>query len=264
MVDKSEKFRWLVRLGFAVRGLVYLLIGYLALTASRQDKGPEGAFDLLQDAPLGQPILYVSAVGLASYALFRFASLLFDVENHGTDAKGVAHRIGHGAAGVAYVALAWTAFQFAEGEKAAPTGGATKQAASTLLSYSFGPVVLGIFGVGFMVAGALQAKSAFSAGFRKQIALDAPAIVTPLGRAGLAARAVVFLIVGWSLVRSAWLGSSKEVKTLGEAIGSLAESGLLYTLVTVGLMLFGAFSLLLARYRIVPDIDRSDLKPALH
>jgi len=264
MVDKSEKFRWLVRLGFAVRGLVYLLIGYLALTASRGDMGPEGAFDMLQGAPLGAPVLYASAVGLAAYALFRFASLLFDVENHGTDGKGVVHRIGQGAAGIAYLTLAWTAFQFAGGEKTAPTGGATKEAAGTLLTFSFGSLALGVIGLGFAAAAVVQAKSAFSAGFRRQIASDAPAIATPLGRAGLAARAVVFLIIGWSLVRSAWFGSSQEVKTLGDAIGTLATSGLLYTLVAVGLVLFGLFSLLLARYRIIPDLDGSDLKPTLH
>ena len=49
MVDKSEKFRWLVRLGFAARGMVYLLVGILALVASRGQSGPEGAFDLMQN-----------------------------------------------------------------------------------------------------------------------------------------------------------------------------------------------------------------------
>jgi len=264
MVDKSEKFRWLVRLGFAARGLVYLLIGYLALSASRQDKGPEGAFDLLQDAPFGEAILLVCVVGLLAYALFRFASLFFDIENYGTSGKGVMHRIGHGAAGIAYAAMAWTAFQFAEDEKRVPTGGSGEDAAGTLLSFPLGSLLLGVVGIGFAGAAVLQAKSAFSASFRKHVAADAPAIVTPLGRAGHAARAVVFLIIAWSLVRSAWFGSSEEVKTLGEAIGSLAASGLLYTLVALGLMLFGLFSLLLARYRIVPDLGSSDLKPTLH
>ena len=52
MVDKSEKFRLLVRLGFAARGLVYLLIGYLALTAGRRENGPENALDWLQEVGL--------------------------------------------------------------------------------------------------------------------------------------------------------------------------------------------------------------------
>ena len=264
MVDKSEKFRWLVRLGFAARGLVYLLIGFLALTASRGDTGPEGAFDLLQGAPLGAPILYLAALGLAGYALFRLCSLLLDIENHGSSGKGIAHRIGHGASGVAHLALAWTAFQFAQGDKQAAGGGEAEGAASTLLSYSFGSLALGLVGLGFLAAAVFQANSALSAGFTREIASDAPAIVKPLGRIGYAARAVVFLIIGWSLVRSAWFGDTGEVKSLGEAVGSLAGSGTLYTLVAAGLLLFGLFSLMLARYRIIPDIDRPNLGPTLH
>jgi hypothetical protein len=263
MVDKSEKFRWLVRLGFAARGLVYLLIGVLALTANRGEAGPEGAFDLLQDAPLGAPILYAAALGLIGYALFRLASLLFDIENHGTGGKGVAHRVGHGASGVAHLALAWTAFQFAQGTKQSASDAGAREAAGSLLSFPFGSLALGVIGLGFLAAAVFQAKSALSAEFTREISGDAPAAVKTLGRIGYAARAVVFLVIGWSLVRSAWFGSTGEVKSLGEAVGSLAGNGTLYTVVAAGLLVFGLFSLLLARYRIVPDLERADLTPTL-
>jgi hypothetical protein len=263
MVDKSEKFRWLVRLGFAARGIVYLLIGLLALTAQRET-GPEGAFDLLQDAPLGAPILYLAALGLIGYALFRLASLLFDIENHGSAGKGIAHRIGHGASGVAHLALAWTAFQFAQGTKQSASDAAVQASADSLLSFPFGSLALGLIGIGFLAAAVFQARSAVSAEFTREIAGDAPAAVKTLGRIGYAARAVVFLVIGWSLVRSAWFGSTEEVKSLGQAVGSLADNGVLYTLVAAGLLIFGLFSFLLARYRIIPDLDRTNLSPTLH
>ena len=264
MVDKSEKFRWLVKLGFAARGLVYLLIGYLALTANRGDKGPDGAFDWLQGVPLGVPLLYLAALGLVAYALYRFASLLFDIENYGTDGKGIMHRVGHGASGVAHLVLAWTAFQFAQGEKrsASGGGGGAEEAAGSLLTFSFGSLILGFVGLGFLVAGALQAKSAVTGSFMKHVAGNAPSFAKPLGHAGHAARAVVFGIIAWSLMQSAWFSSTSSVKTLGEAVNSLADDGVIYTLVALGLLLFGAFSLLIARYRIIPDVRRSDLKPA--
>jgi hypothetical protein len=255
MIDKSEKFGWLVRLGFAARGLVYLLIGVLALTANREDSGPEGAFDLLQGTPLGVPILYLAALGLVGYALFRLSSLLFDVENHGTAGKGIAHRIGHGASGLAHLALAWTAFQFAQGTQRAASGTGAEEAAGSLLSLPLGSLVLGLIGVGFFAGAIFQAKSAVSAEFAREISGDAPAAIKTLGRLGHAARAVVFLVIGWSLARSAWFESTEEVKSLGEAVGSLADNALLYTLVAAGLLLFGLFSLLLARYRIIPDLD---------
>ena len=264
MVDKSEKFRWLVQLGFAARGLVYLLIGYLALTASRGDKGPEGAMSWLQDVPLGVPLLYLSALGLLAYALYRLASLLIDVDNHGTSGKGVASRVGHGASGLMHLVLAWTAFQFAQGDKQSASGSGAEEAAGSLLTFSFGSLLLGLIGLGFFAAAAMQAKSAVTGSFMKRVAGNAPAFAKPLGHAGHAARAVVFAIIGWSLIRSAWFSSTTEVKTLGEAVSSLAHDGTIYTLVAIGLLLFGLFSLAIARYRIVPDIDRADLRPSLH
>lgn len=264
MVDKSEKFGWLVRLGFAARGVVYVLIGYLALSASGGDKGPEGAFNWLQDVPLGVPILYLAALGLLAYALYRLASVVFDIDNHGTDKKGLVHRAGHGASAIAHLALAWTAFQFAQGDKqSASGGGGGEQAAGSLLSFPFGSLLLGLVGLGFLLAAAMQAKSALTGSFMKAVAGDAPSFVKPLGQAGHAARAIVFAIIGWSLMQSAWFASTAQVKTLGEAVSSLADKGTVYTLVAVGLLLFGLFSLVIARYRVVPDFDRRNLTSPL-
>jgi hypothetical protein len=263
MVDKSEKFGWLVRLGFAARGLVYLLIGYLALSASGGDKGPEGAFNWLQDVPLGVPILYLSALGLLAYAIYRLASVVFDVDNHGTDRKGLIHRAGHGASAIAHLVLAWTALQFAQGDKQSASGGGGEEAAGSLLSFSFGSLLLGLVGLGFLLAAVMQAKSAFTGSFMKAVAGDAPAFVQPLGHAGHAARSIVFAIIGWSIMQSAWFASSAQVKTLGEAVSSLADNGTVYTLVAVGLLLFGLFSLVTARYRVVPDLDRRNLRSPL-
>ena len=72
MVDKSEKFSWLVRVGYAARGLTYFLLGYLALGARAPDEGNQAVFEMLQDVPGGTAILYVMAVGLLAYALFKF------------------------------------------------------------------------------------------------------------------------------------------------------------------------------------------------
>lgn len=260
MTEPSNKFRTIVRLGFAARGLVYMLIGYMALTASRGEPSPEGAFGWLHGVPLGTPLLYLVALGLAGYALFRFSSVLFDVENYGSEPRGLAHRVGHGASGVAHLVLAWTAIQFARGDGGQSSGG-TEAATATLMSFPFGSLVLGLVGIGFVAAAAMQGKSSITGNFLHRIASSAPAFVAPLGRAGHAARAVVFLIIGWSLVQSAWLTSSSQVKTLGEAVTSLANHGLLYTLVAAGLLMFGVFSLFLSRYRVVPDLDARRFVP---
>lgn len=264
MVDKSEKFRWLARLGFAARGVVYFLIGYLAVSGARGgNDGAEGTFDYLQQIPLGTPILYACALGLLGYALFRLSSAIFDSEHYGSDSQGIAHRVGHGASGVAHLLLAYTAFQFATGAQSGASGGSgqAQQAASTVLSASLGALVIGAVGLAFLFAAVNQARKAITANFMRRVSPRAPDWVEYLGRAGYAARFVVFLVIGWSLIRSAWFDSSTEVKTLGEAIGSLSDDGLLYTAVAVGLLLFGVFSLFLARYRIIPDLGPQGLRP---
>jgi hypothetical protein len=266
MVDKSEKFSLLVRLGYAARGLVYLLLGYLALsTAGKAQDGQNAVFDLLQDVPLGVPLLYVVAIGLFAYAVFKLIDAATDVENHGDDTGGKAKRIGSGASGLAHLALAYTALQFAQGDKQQASDGASggQQAAGSLMTWDMGPLLLGLIGVGFLVGAAMQAKAAYTANFMKRIGGGAPNYVRPIGRAGHAARAVVFLVIGWSLVKGAWLSNSGEVKGLGDALVALSGNDLLYTFVALGLILFGIFSLIVARYRIVPDIDGGDLRPRL-
>lgn len=265
MVDKSEQFTLFVRIGYAARGLVYILLGYLALGSSGDASvGPEASFDMLQDVPLGSAVLYVTAFGLLAYAIYKLIAAGSDLEHHGADAKGIAQRIGYFASGLAHTVLAWTAFEFAHGNKQSSTGDSSNQAASTLLSWDSGAPVLGLIGLGFVVGAAFQARSALTAHFMRSIGAGAPAAVCWIGRVGHAARAVVFLVIGWSLIKSAWLHSDAEVRGLGDAVLSLRDSGALYTIVAVGLLMFGVFSLILARFRVIPDVERRDLKPSFH
>jgi hypothetical protein len=265
MVDKSEKFSWFVRLGYAARGLLYIVIGYLALSSSGHDKSQRGAMDYVRDTmPGGTALLYLTAAGLLGYALYKLCSLLFDVEHHGGDAKGLAVRVAQGGTGLIYAALAWSAFKLAQGSsQAAAGGGGVRRATGTLLSFGVGPLVLGLIGLGFFVAAGAQLRQAATARFMRRISSQAPQGTEAVGRAGHAARAIVFAVVGWSLVHSAWIERRPDVQSLGDAIDSLAGNGLLYTIVAIGLVLFGLFSMTVGYYRIIPDLDRQDLKPRL-
>lgn len=264
MIDKSEKFRWLVRLGFAARGVVYLLLGYIALgTAGEAKNGQSAVFDYIQEVPLGTPLLWIMAVGLLGYAAFKFLSAIADIQHRGSDTTGALHRVGDAASGVAHTFLAYACYQFATGEQQSSGGGASgEEMAGSVLSMELGSVLIGLVGLGFLMAGAMQAKKAWTCDFMRWISGGAPAGVQTVGRIGHAARAIVFAIIGWSMVQGAWFAQESQIKGLGEAILSLRDMGALYTLVAVGLMLFGAFSLVLARYRIIPDLGPRGLRPS--
>lgn len=262
MVDKSEKFSTLVRVGYFSRAILYFVLGLIALTsAAKIAEGTNGIFRAINDFPGGNVILWIMVIGLFAYALFRFCSLFFDIENQGSDGKGWAKRIGHGASGIAHLALAYSAFQFAgrdsEGTSDASGGGA-QEAASGVLSMDFGGAILGILGILFFVAAVFQAKKGFTGEFMNRISGQAPAATRWLGGAGYVARGVVYTVIGWSLFKAGFMSSgASQVKTLGDAVASLAGEGFIFTLTAIGLMLFGLFSLVLARYRIIPDLDKS-------
>ena len=255
MVDKSEKVVWLARTGFATRGVVYVLLAYLALTTVRHDNVDDGASDafaMVADVPAGWVVLYLAAAGLIGYALYRFSAAFFDIERKGSDAKGIAHRIGYLASACVHTGMAWTAAKFAGGAKGSG-GDKSAQWAESALGYSLGSTVLSIVGLALVVAAIFQAKSAFTSSFMKHVSARAPQATRWIGRAGHAARAVVFALIGWSLLRSAWFENSREVLSLGGVINDLRDTGNAFTLVAAGLLLFGIFSIIMARYRIIPD-----------
>ncbi|MDT0507867.1 DUF1206 domain-containing protein [Novosphingobium sp. MMS21-SN21R] len=255
MVDKSEKVAWLARLGFVTRGIVYILLGYLALTTARKadvDDGAGDAFAVIGSVPGGSLALYLAAAGLVGYALYRLSCALFDIERKGSDAKGMAHRTGYFASALVHLGMAWTAARIAMGARKSGEDQSSEMAES-VLDFTLGSTVLGMLGLALIVAGMLQAKNAWTASFMRNVSHRAPKATCPIGRAGHAARAVVFALIGWSLLRSAWFERSSEVLSLGGAINDLRDMGWAFTLVAAGLLLFGVFSVILARYRIIPD-----------
>jgi hypothetical protein len=254
MVDKSEKIVWLARLGYAVRGVVYVLLGYLALsaTSAQVSDGTSGALTYIRSVPGGTAILYVSALGLVGYAIYKLLAALYDTENLGGDAKGMVQRIAYLISAVIYSALSWTAIQLATGARS-EAGDGNRELASAVLTFDFGPVALGLAGLALIGGAVFQAKSAYHASFMRNIASNAPTATCWIGRAGLATRALVFLLMGWSLIRSGWFSTTSEMRSLGQALVDLRDMGALYTIAAAGIVLFGVFSLITARYRVIPD-----------
>lgn len=263
-IDKSEKFTWLVRVGYFSRGLLYGMLGWLALTsAHRIAEGTSGVFRAIEDYPAGPVLLWIMVVGLSAYAFFRFASFVFDIENTGSDANGWLQRTGHAGSGIGHLVLAYIAYGLATASNHSSTGGNAQEVAAGLLSVEFGGVVLGLLGIAFFATAAFQAKKGIGGEFMHRIAANAPHITRWLGLAGYCARAVVYGVIGWSLFKAGFLsGGAEQVETLGGAVERLAQHETIFTLTAAGLLLFGAFSMILARYRIIPDLDKDQLKPA--
>ena len=264
MVDKSEKFNWFVRLGYLARAVLYLMLGLIALTsAGKIGEGTDGIFRAVESFPGGTTVLWLMVVGLFFYALFRFASPIFDIENEGSDAKGWGKRIGHAGSGIGHLTLAFSAYQLAASSGGGSgSGGGAQQAASGVLDFPFGGAVLGALGVIFFVVALFQLKKGITGEFMQRISPNAPDAARWMGGIGYSARGVVYGAIGWSLVQAGFFAQGADnVKTLGDALGSLAGQGALFTATAAGLLIFGLFSLILARYRIIPDLGSDGRVP---
>lgn len=251
---------WIARLGFFARAVVYILLGWIALnTRSKADEGQNAVFEMLRDMPAGTALLVIVAVGLCAYGLFRLFSAFLDLDREGQDWKGIGKRFAQFFSGVAHILLGYTAYTYTSDLQQSQGGDdRSRQAAQTILDLPLGPVLLGVIGLYFLITAGSQAFKAVKASFMDEIAPDAPHATRILGRIGHAARAVVFAIIGWSLINAAWFEEGHRAHAIGGALTTLRQSDTLYVLVAAGLILFGLFSLILARYRILPRIDVRD------
>lgn len=259
---RITRLDWIAKAGFVARGVVYILFGWIALSArSRADEGQKAVFDTLHDMPLGDVLLTLIALGLFAYGVFRLACAFLDIEGKGGEAKGLAGRAAQFGSGIVHLVLAYTATQFLGGGKPAnaENGSAqTQEAAKTLLDLELGDVGLWAVALGFVIAAGLQVRKAWKGSHMKQCAADTPPYATTIGQIGLVTRGVIFAAIGYSFIRVAETESATQAKAAGAALSSLQDTPWLYTAIACGLILFGVFSLFLARYRIVPAIDVRD------
>ena len=260
---------WLVRaarLGYAANGTVYVLVGLLAFRAAFGDGGAatdkKGALASLADEPAGAVILGVLAVGLLGYALWRLVESTTDAEGYGTDAKGLAIRAAHLATGVLFASLAVEAVRLAMAGHGAdarpgPGGDGVEHVAARLLALPCGRALATAAGAGVLAFGLAQIPRGWVTDVCKRLdvgRLDAAGQrwVERTARFGHAARGVVFTIAGWFLVRAALHHDPGEAAGMGESLTALERAPYgpwLLGAVSAGLIAFGAWQLLNARYR---------------
>lgn len=255
-MKRIARLEHFARAGYLARALVYFLLGYLTL-ATANAEGTASVLDNIRALPAGTVILAATAIGLAGYGIFRIFGAAIDLQGDGTGWKGAGKRIGHAASGVAHLVLAFLAVKIAIGAAGGGGGGGT-QAAQTVMDFPGGAILVALVGIGFLLGAFEQAKKAITANFMYLLDIDAPRWAEALGRIGFAARAVVFLVLGWHILRSAWQENAQKIG-FQAALESLRHVTWLYYAVAAGLLVFGLFSLVMARYRKIRDqnvIDR--------
>lgn len=257
----ESKFQLFTRLGFVARGLLYIVIGVLVLGTGRTED-LTGALEYLGRG-IGRVLLIVMAAGMATYGLWRMADAAFGIENAGREWKAKRKRAAAGGIGAIYLYLSYKAVRVLIAGRAGTM--TPEDQADTVLDLPGGSVVLAFASLVLAVAGANQIRKAGKCSFLRRLdeAARAP-LVKWLGRIGYAARGVIFLAVAFLIGSAAANEQSTEAGGMEQALDLL--SGPLLYAVAGGLMLFGAFSMIEARYRRIhdaPDEVKQQVKDAI-
>jgi hypothetical protein len=252
MSSVSPNFLLLTRVGFAARGLLYLIIGYLALKLGRAEDAGGALEHVSREA--GGLVLGLLALGFVAYGIWRVADAIFDTQNKGKDAKGIAGRLAGAASGLIHLGLAFTAMKLATGSASGgDSSNSAESGAAAAMGLPGGDLLLYLAAAILAAAGIAQIAIAAKRSFRKHLAAEAKnkMWVILAGTAGHAARGVIFLSAAWLLFGAARHDEAEEAGALGDALLNLP--GALQAAVAAGLCLFGVYSLIEARYRIIPD-----------
>ena len=251
----------LARAGYVAYGVVYALVGVLAVQAALgggvgKTASQEGALRQVLLAPFGRVLLGMIVIGLLAYAGWRLIQGILDPEDEGRDAKGIAKRVDHVLNGLFHAALAFSAAGLALGSGTGG-GGSPDDWTARLLAQPFGRWLAVIAGAVVVGAGLYQFYKAYIADFRDELKLGAmsartKAWTTRSGRLGFAARGVVFGVVGVFLIQAALQTDPDEARGLGGALETLARQPFgphLLGAVALGLVAYGVFMFVVARYR---------------
>jgi hypothetical protein len=252
-------FAQLARFGYAMKGVVYLVAGALSARAAFGLGGAttdsRGALIAILSEPFGKLMLVLIGIGLIGYVLLRLVQALMDPEHKGSDAKGIALRVGYLISALVYGGLAFSALRIASGRGSA--GGNQMQSWVTrLFALPLGRWLVGIAGLAVIGGGLYQLYNAYRANFSEHIQWNRMSAtertwVVRLGRIGLAARGIVQGLIGLFLLQAALLYDPSKVQGSSGALQSLARPPFgLWTVgvVATGLAAYGIYMLVAARY----------------
>jgi hypothetical protein len=252
----------LARLGFAAKGVVYLLIGVLAARAGLgkggRATGSRGALRTIAEQPFGKAMLIIIAAGLFGYAVWRIIEAIHDPRGRGSDAKGVALRLGSACKALAYAALGMQAVRLVMGNSSgAGDDQAPRHWTAVALQKPFGHFLVMAAGLGLIGYGIYQCFNAWRAKLNRDLVLSgiAPEMrrwIVGISRFGIGARGVVFVIIGGLLIRAGLDRASSEAEGIAGALRTMAGKPFgMYalTIVGIGLAAYGLYQFINSRYR---------------
>jgi hypothetical protein len=251
---------WLARAGLVARGLMYVLIGIIAvqvaIDGSHQQADRTGALRLVAQTAFGTAILWLLVIGFAGMTLWRLSEAAWG--SPGADGRKASKRLANLARAVFYALVTYGILKYALGVgQPSSSDSQSQDLTADALKYQGGQVVVALAGVVVVIAGLYVIYRAYKLKFLKHLRMGSASartrkVVTRLGQIGGIARGLVFATIGVFLVIAAKDANPGQAKGIDSALRALARTPAgpwVLIVVALGLVTFGVYSWCEARWR---------------
>ncbi len=254
----SGAARLLARSGLAARGIIWILIGWVAISValghSSHQADQQGALQMLAGEPFGLVLLWLLGIGFAAYALWRLSEAAYGVTGEGT---GAGPRLKSLARAVVYAFFAYLTFEIIAGHHSNQTRKEQDLSATIMHDGAWGRWLVGLAGAIIVVVGIVLIIEGIRRKFLRylQTAQMSPRtrrIVERLGMVGTAARGVVIGLAGILVIDAAVSFKPSKAGGLDKALLTLRNQPfgeVLLIIAALGLITFGVYGLCEARWR---------------
>jgi hypothetical protein len=256
----SAPMRVLACAGFLARGVMYVVIGWIALLVAfrktSQQADRTGALHELSGTPFGAAALWLLVVGFFGMALWRLSEALYGAP--GADGRKAWSRLAALAKAVVYAVIGYGVLKYAIGAGGPQSSDQQSvDLTATLMRHPGGKALVVVVGIALIGGGLYLGYQAWRKRFLKTLDLShvhagTRRLVEWLGRVGGIARGIVFVTAGVFLIVAAVRSQPRQAKGIDSALRALAATPLgpwLLVLVALGLVMFGLFSVCEARWR---------------
>ena len=249
------------RAGLIAKGIVYCLVGIMAFMAafhlggqSTSKASSTGALQFLEDMPAGRWLLLAVGIGLLCYALWRVVEAFTQNKQTEKGVKKAGNKVRLVLSGLAYLALAIVAIKMALDFGQSGGGNSNQKVASGILDQPMGQWLLGLLALILAGVGIYQIYYALSEKYRKHVSslpAEASDIMLKAGKAGYVARGIVWLIIGWMLLKASMENNASKAGDTSQAFRFLQEGSygqILLGLISAGFICYGVFCFVRSRY----------------
>jgi uncharacterized protein DUF1206 len=247
----------LARAGLVARGVLYVLIGVLAVDVAQgetaKNASQQGAIHTVASQPFGKTLLVILAVGVFGYAAWRAVETFRGKEIETGEKRDTGERVGSAAAAIAYAVLFATIVGSLIGGGSGNGGGGLNRLTTWAMDKS--PWIVGAAGVILIGVALYQGYKGVSRSFMKKIKRGGETArrwIARLGSVGYCARMVVFGLIGFGLIQAARSYDPGKAKGLDASLQSVLQQqygNVWVAVVAFGLIAFGVFSIAESRYR---------------